>query len=194
MTGRASEQNSAPKAARNGSRVSAAAKSAAGRLRAGGGGALAVVLLGVLAAVLMIAAELSVYRSIEVVTASCEELSRSAGADVTDDCETTGAEQHGWALVPIALLVLLMAWGAGPGRSRPAAAALAFLGVLVLAIVVIGDLPDIDVTGAVGRNFDEAEGQAGPALWLTLGGGLVALGAGGFRLAALRDRFGDPAH
>ncbi|MEX2195333.1 MAG: hypothetical protein WD844_08605 [Thermoleophilaceae bacterium] len=139
-----------------------------------------------MAAVLMVVAELSTYRSIEVVTASCEELSRSAGPEVADDCVTSGGEQHGFALIPIALLTLLMAWGAGPGRSRPAAGALVFAGMVVLAIALIVDLPDVDVTGAVGRNFDQAEGQAGPAVALTIGAGALALLAGAGRLALSR--------
>lgn len=190
MTERARDPKARPRAARNGSRVSAAANRVGELLKSGGGAAFAVLALAVLAAVLMVAAELSTYRSIEVVTASCEELSRTAAADVADDCVTSGGEQHGWALLPIAALVLLMGWGAGPGRSRPAAAALVFLGVVVLAIAFVNDLPDVDVTGAVGRNFDQAEGQAGPAVALTIGGGALALLAGAARLALLRREAG----
>lgn len=186
MTGRATEHEDTPKAGRNGSRVPAAVRGLAGRIRGGGGGAVAVLLLGIAAAALMVAAELSTFRSIEVVTASCEELSRSAGADVADDCVTSGGEQHGWALLPIALLTVLMAWGAGLGGSRPAAAALVFVGILVLGIAFIGDLPNTDVTGAVGRNFDQAEGQAGPAVALTIAAGALALLAGVARLAMRR--------
>lgn len=186
MTGRATERNPAPKAARNGSRVSVAAKAFANRLSSAGPPATALFLAGVLAAAVLVAAELTTYRSIEVVTASCEELSRSAGSEVADDCVTTGGEQHGWALLPIAAVVALMAWGAGPGRSRPAAAALAFLGIVVLAIAFVGDLPHVDVTGAVGRNFDQATGHAGPALWLTIAGGALAVATGAARLVARR--------
>ena len=137
-----------------------------------------MLLLGVLAAVLMVAAELSTYRSIEVVTASCEELTRG----LEGDCKTTGGEQHNYALVLVALGTLAMAWGAGPGRSRPAAWALVFLGILVLGIALLGDLPDTDVTGAVGRNFDQAKGEAGAAVTLEIVAALLALGAGGLRL------------
>lgn len=186
MTERATERKAAPKAARNASRVSGLASRVKERLRDGGGAAAAVLVLGALAAVLMVAAELSTFRSIEVVTASCEELSRTTGPEVADDCVTSGGEQHGFALIPIALLTLLMAWGAGPGRSRPAAGALLFVGLVVLAIGLIADLPNVDVTGAVGRNFDQAEGQAGPAVALTIVAGVLALLAGAGRLAVER--------
>lgn len=188
MTERATEREDAPEAAADGSRVSRVFRGAAERLKAADGASRAVIALAVLAAVLMVAAELSTYRTIEVVTASCEELSRSSGSDVADDCVTTGGEQHGWALLPIALLTLLMAWGAGPGRSLPAAGALVFIGILVLAIAFFGDLPNVDVTGAVGRDFDQAEGRAGPAVALTVGAGGLALLAGAGRLAIERRR------
>lgn len=186
MTGRATERKAAPKAARNGSRVSVIVRAFSSRLGEAGPLAAILLLAGVLAACLLVAAELTTYRSIEVVTASCEELSRSAGSEVADDCVTTGGEQHGWALLPIAAVVALMAWGAGPGRSRPAGAALVVLGVVVLGIGLVGDLPHVDVTGAVGRNFDQATGHAGPALWLTFAGGALAVAAGGARLLARR--------
>lgn len=192
MTERATERKSAPEAARNGSRVSALANGVKERLRGGGGAAAAVLVLGALAAVLMVAAELSTFRSIEVVTASCEELSRSTGPDVADDCVTSGGEQHGYALIPIALLTLLMAWGAGPGRSRPAAAALVFLGIVVVAVALVLDLPDVDVTGAVGRNFDQAEGQAGATVALEITAGVLALAAGAARLLVERRRAARP--
>ena len=177
MTGRATRRESTPEAAVDGSRTSAAAN---GLLRGGRIG-LAVLVLAVAAAVLMVAAEVSTYREIKVVTASCEELTRST-PDVAEDCVTKGGEQHNWALVLVAAVTLLMAWGAGPGRSRPAAAALAALGLLVLAIALIGDLPNTDVTGAVGRNFDQARGEAGATVPLEILAGVLALAAGAIRL------------
>jgi hypothetical protein len=142
-----------------------------------------VLVLGVLAAVLMVVAELSTYREIDTLTAACEDL---ASADLKEDCVTTGGEQHSWALALVAVVAVLMAWGAGLGGSRPAALALCALGVLVLFIALALDLPDTDVTGAVGRNFDQAEGEAGPAIKFEVIAGLALLGAGGLRLLADR--------
>lgn len=146
--------------------------------------ALGVLGLGLLAGVLLVVAELSTYREIDTITAACEDL---ASADLKEDCVTTGAEQHNWALVPVAAVAWLMAWGAGLGRSRSAAFALCALGALVIFIALALDLPDTDVTGAVGRNFDQAEGQAGPAITFEVLAAAAALGAGGLRLLA-RER------
>ena len=175
MTERASRRSTTPKAARNGSRTSAPVR--------GGKIGVAVLALGVLAAVLMVVAELSTYREIDTLTAACEDL---ASADLKEDCVTTGGEQHSWAFALVAVVTLLMAWGAGLGGSRPAALALCALGALVLFIALALDLPDTDVTGAVGRNFDQAEGKAGPAITFEVIAGLAALGAGGLRLLADR--------
>ena len=153
------------------------------RLRTAGPLALAVLGLGVLAGVLLVVAELSTYREIDTITAACEDL---ASADLKEDCITTGGEQHNWALIPVALVAWLMAWGAGSGRSRPAAFALLALGALVLFIALALDLPDTDVTGAVGRNFDQAEGQGGPAITFEIVAGVALLAAGGLRLLAAR--------
>jgi hypothetical protein len=183
VTERASERTSTPKAAVDGSRSSAAAKAVIERLREGGPVAAIVLALGVLAGVLMVVAELSTYREIDTITAACEDL---ASADLKEDCVTTGGEQHNYALVLVAVVTWLMAWGAGLGRSRPAALALCALGALVLFIALALDLPDTDVTGAVGRNFDQAEGQAGSAITFEVIAGLAALAAGGLRLLAAR--------
>lgn len=152
--------------------------------RAGPLGVL-VLALGIAAAALLVAAELSTYRTIEVVTASCEELTRSS-PDVAEDCTVTGGEQHSYALLLIAALVVLMAYGAGPGASGPAAGALAVAGLVTLGIALLGDLPHTDVTGAVGRNFDQAEGVRGPAITLEIVAAVIAIGAGALRLVADR--------
>ena len=81
-----------------------------------------------------------------------------------------------------------MAYGAGPGDSRPAAVALAAIGLIVLALALLRDLPETSRTGAIGPRFEGATGEKGPGLWLELAGGALALGAGA--LALLRR---DPA-
>ena len=136
-------------------------------------------MLGVAAAVLMVLAELSNLFTIEVDTASCQDL---ADPDQADACEQTGGEQHSFALVPVALLTAAMAVGAGLGGSRPAGLALLAAGVVVLAIALIGDLPDTNETGEIGFNFTSARAEKGSGFWFELVGGALATAAGLLRL------------
>ena len=145
---------------------------------------MAVLALGVAAALLVILAEVTNLVVVDVTGAGCADA--VADPELADGCEITGGEQHSFALVPVALLMGVMAVGAGLGGSRPAAVALVVAGLLVLGVALIGDLPDTSSTGQVGQNFDEAEASPGPALWLELVGGMLALAAGGLRLWAAR--------
>ena len=52
-----------------------------------------------------------------------------------------------------------MAFGAWRG-SRPAAFAVAVLGLAALLIVLLVDLPDVDATGLYGRDYEQAEASA----------------------------------
>ena len=141
-------------------------------------------MLGVAGALCMLLAEVTNLVVVDVAGAGCED----AVADPTQaqDCEITGGDQHGYALVVVALLTVVMAVGAGLGGSRPAAAALVIAGLIVLGIALLGDRPDLDSTGRVGPNFDEATASAGPAYTLELVGGALALAAGLLRLATRR--------
>ena len=145
---------------------------------------MAVLVLGVAAALLVVLAEVTNLVVVDVTGAGCEDA--VADPELADGCEITGGEQHSFALVPIALLMGVMAVGAGLGGSRPAAVALLVGGLLVLGVALIGDLPDTSSTGQVGQNFDDAEASAGPALWFELVGGVLAVAAGGLRLWAGR--------
>jgi hypothetical protein len=58
-------------------------------------------------------------------------------------------------------------------------------GVAVLAIVLIGDLPELNETGEIGLRFDEAEAEPASGFYLSLLGGVLALGGG--VLALVRD-------
>jgi hypothetical protein len=133
-----------------------------------------VLALGVLAAVLMVAAELSPVLEITVNGLPCN----VADPELAEQCAPTGADRHSWALALLGLLVLVMAWGAGVGASRPAAWALAIAGAATLAIVLVGDLPDIDETGQVGLLFEAAAATPASGFWLSLAGGVAALAAG----------------
>ena len=142
-----------------------------------------VLLLGVAVALLLLLTEVSTLYEIEVETATCSDL---ADPDQADSCETTGGEQHSYALVPLALLTAVMAVGAGLGGSRPAGFALIGIGIVVLAIALFLDLPDTTKTGEIGSNFASAEAIKGSAFWMEIAAGVLALIAGALRLADRR--------
>lgn len=143
----------------------------------------AVLVLAVVGAICMIAAEFTTLRSVKVLTASCSDL---ADPSLRGSCVTRGGEEHGYALVLMGIVAVLMAWGAAVGRSRPAALALIVIGAAVVAIALVTDLPDIDKTGVLGERFDSAKAEAGPALWLELAGGALVAVAGAMAAAARR--------
>jgi hypothetical protein len=143
----------------------------------------AVLVLGLLAAVLMVVSEFATLRSVKVLTASCSDL---ADPGLRGSCVTHGGEEHAYALVLLGLVAGVMAWGAAIGRSRPAAIALLAIGAAVVAIALITDVPDIHKTGVLGERFDSAHAQAGPGLYLEIAGGALALAAGAMATAVRR--------
>lgn len=142
-----------------------------------------IVLLvgGLVGAILTIGADFVTLRSVKVLTASCNDL---ADPSLRDSCVTKGHEEHAYALVLIGLAALVMVWGATSGRSRPAAAALAVLGVAVLVITLGLDVPKVHKTGVLGDRFEEAHAQAGPGLWMETAGGALLFVTGAVALAA----------
>jgi hypothetical protein len=139
-----------------------------------------VLVLGIAASILLVLTEVTNLVVIDVTGAGCEDA--VADPDTAEDCEITGGDQHSFALVLIAVLCAVMAVGAGLGGSRPAGFALLIAGLLVVGITLIGDLPDTSSTGQVGRAFEDAEANTGPALWFELVGGVLAVVAGALRL------------
>src|SRR4051794_41704877 len=101
---------------------------------------LAITAAGALAGLLMIVSEFLTVASVDVANGSCEVIN-DANPSLADRCSLSGLERHGGALILIGLLALLMAFGAGVGRSRPAGIALLIAGALVLGIAIIADLP-----------------------------------------------------
>ena len=128
---------------------------------------------------LVLAGEFLTLYSVEVMNATCEDLAEPSLADA---CLRTGGEQHGYGLVALAALIATMAWGAARGGSRPAAYALLAAGLAVLVIVIVLDLPDTRSTGAVGARFEEARASAGPAIWVQIAGGGLAVVAAALAL------------
>jgi hypothetical protein len=133
-----------------------------------------VLALALAGALLLVATEFTAVATVDVASGSCEVI-QDTDPELADRCELSGLERNGGAFILLALLAAPMAWGAGPGHSRPAAFALVAIGAVVLTWTLLVDLPVTNETGAIGRNFEGAEAAAGPGLRLELlGGGLVA--------------------
>ena len=133
---------------------------------------IALLALPVAGAALLIAAEFSTLYDVRVVTAVPEGGSFSAGG------------HHGYALVVMAVGIVVMALGAVLGGSRPAAVAVLVLAVAALAIALLVDLPDVHETGLIGRTYDAAEAEPRAGLYLEIAGGCVALAGGALILLA----------
>jgi hypothetical protein len=152
------------------------------RLAAAGPLAWVVLALGLSAAVLMVATEFSTIHSVRLGDTTC------GAADAADrnKCLTSGGEAHGYALLGLALLTVLMTLGAVLGRSVPAAVALAAIGVVVLLIALLLDMPDLDSTRNLESKYSDVKAQTGGAYTLEWIAGGLALLAGA--VALLRER------
>jgi hypothetical protein len=135
--------------------------------------------------VLLILTEFSRIRYITTITASCEDLSQQS---LRDSCLVIGHESHHWGFALLGLFVLLMAFGAAVGGSRPAAVALLVAGALGLGITLLHDLPDTNKKGQVGVAFADAKAHKGTGFWLELIGSSLALTAGAFGVYRLRPQ------
>ena len=145
----------------------------------------AVLVLGILGAILMVVSEFATLRSVKVLTASCSDL---ADPSLRGSCVTHGGEEHAYALVLLGVVAGLMAWGAALGRSRPAGVALIAIGAAVVAIALLTDVPDIHKTGVLGERFDSAKATAGPGLYMEIIGGALVFAAGVMAAMARRRR------
>jgi peptidoglycan/LPS O-acetylase OafA/YrhL len=97
-------------------------------------------------------------------------------ADGVQRAHALGHAQHSWALVVLGVGALVLALAAGLGGSRPAMAGLVLVGLVVLAVALLGDLPDFGRTGAVAGTAAEAVAHPGPGFVLELvGAGLLVL-------------------
>jgi hypothetical protein len=113
--------------------------------------------------------------------------SRLASADT----HLSGWDRHGPALLVLALAALGLALGAARG-ARACMAALAVCGLVALAIILAGDLPDIHETGLIGRVYADAE--AGPSFgWYAETAGAVLVLFAGVVLLLFTPRVERPA-
>ena len=131
---------------------------------------LALALAGCL---LMAVAEFSTLVEIKVITAVVFE--RSPG------------DQHGYALLIIAVIAAVMAYGAAIGRSAPAAVALVALALVAAAVTLLVDYPKLDDVGLYGERYEAAEANPRSGFYLeTLGVALLLVSA--VAMVVVRER------
>jgi hypothetical protein len=133
---------------------------------------IALLVLPLVGAGLLVAAEFSTLYEVVVVTAVPEGGSFSAGG------------HHGYALGVMAVGIVVMTLGAVLGGSRPAAVAELALAAAALAIALAVDLPDVDETGPLARTYELADAQPRAGLYLEIAGGCAALVGGALILVA----------
>jgi hypothetical protein len=132
----------------------------------------AVLAVGMIGALMLVASEFTTLYAVHA--------SNSQAALQT----IRGGSHNDYAFIPMAVLAVILTYGAARQGSRPALLALGLVGVLALVIAVAGDLPDSHASGLLGSpatHYVNASSSAGPALYLeTLGAVLliVACGAG----------------
>jgi hypothetical protein len=127
-------------------------------------GLLAVALAGV---VLLVVADFSTLITVKVSQAS------------TPYHVVKGHQEHTWVMALVGLLAVPMLYGAVAGRSRPAWAAVAVLGLVAVLIALIHDAPDLSKTGVCGQRFEDCHAGAATGFYLeTLGAVLLVLAGG----------------
>jgi hypothetical protein len=104
---------------------------------------------------------------------------KGSGVVLAGSTRRTGGH-HSYALLPIAVLALVMAVGAARG-ARAAAAAVVVLGLLAAGIALLHDAPDIGKPGDV-TTFERGITHAQAGIYLETGGAAVLIVAGGAAL------------
>jgi hypothetical protein len=132
---------------------------------------------GFVAGVLLIMTEFSSLSYVTTITATCSDFADSA---LRNSCLTVGHESHHYTFVVLGLFVILMAFGASVGGSRPAAVALLVSGALGLGITLLHDLPNTGKKGEIGVAFARGKAHKGNGFWFELVGSSLALACGGF--------------
>ena len=125
--------------------------------------------LSILAAALLVAAEFSTV--FEVTVGSLEVVQRSA----------TGGENHGYALLVVAVFAVALTLHGLRLAGRAAGAGLITLGIVVLMVALTVDLPDTRGAGRLPESvaYEDARARAGVALGLEIAGGVLLVVAGG---------------
>jgi hypothetical protein len=143
---------------------------------------LAILLCGLVGAALLVISELIHLYEIHIA---------SQQAPVST---VRGGSHNSYAFVPIAVLALVLAFGAARERSRIALLALAALGLTALLIALLGDLPDAQASGLLMRDGHLVMANAKPAagMYIESLGSIALVLAGGLGLL-LGPRAAPPA-
>ena len=125
--------------------------------------------LSIAAVPLLVAAEFSTV--FEVTVGSLEVVQRSA----------TAGENHGYALLVVALFAVALTLHGLRAAGRAAGAGLITLGIVVLMVALTVDLPDTRGSGRLPESlaYEDARARAGVALALEIAGGVLLVAAGG---------------
>jgi len=99
--------------------------------------------------------------------------------------ERTSGDHHSYALLVVGVGVLVATLASRSATAWPPAAAAAALGLLALAVVLIGDLPDATSSGLT-TNVHLAKAEPRIGFWVELAGAVVSIGAGGLLAFLLR--------
>jgi hypothetical protein len=126
----------------------------------------------------MVLTEFSTIQSIRIGESSCGATEQG----VQDICETSGAEQHHYALLLLAVLTALLTFGAAIGRSRPAALALILTGVAVLVIAFAIDHGSLNDKHGLDARYSDVVPETGGGYTLERIAGFLAIVAGGLSL------------
>jgi hypothetical protein len=141
--------------------------------------AIGLFVAALLGGILLIVAEFSVINRIAI------------GDDVTK-ATFRGFDRHHFALLIIGAVAIPMAWGGFIGRSRPAFAVLALLGLAALLIVLVGDTPDLNDKRGYDVFYDSVRTHVGVGYYLETLGSILILAAGAcswfFTAGAIRIR------
>jgi len=129
--------------------------------------AAALLVATLLAALALALVEVLPVAKVVLAGGSCEVIN-DADPALADRCVVSGFEQHGGAFLLLAATAAAMGFGALVGRSRPAGAALVVLGLAALVVVLAIDLPQARSSGAIGANYESAEGRAAVGFWVEL--------------------------
>lgn len=92
--------------------------------------------------------------------------------------KSVGTGSHdSYALIPIALLAIVLAWGAVSTGNRWALVALGAMGIAALLIALVGDLPDARATGTIGNlgGFRPAKDTPSVGLFLETVGAIALM-------------------
>ena len=127
--------------------------------------------LSIVGAVLLVAAEFSTV--FEVTVGSLEVVKRDA----------TGGENHGYALLVVAVFGVVLTMLGRRGAGRAAGLGLIALGLVALVVALAVDLPDTRGSGRLPESlaYEDARARAGEALGLEIAGGALLLAAGALR-------------